>query len=74
MNAARVAGIVLLVLGAAGLIFSRVTYTEDRHTAELGPIDVSIEEKETATIPTWAGIAALVVGAGLLLVPSRKSA
>jgi hypothetical protein len=69
----RIVAIILLVAGAAGLIIPRFTYTKETHDAEIGPLSVSVTEKETVGIPTWAAIAAIVVGAGLLLVPAKKS-
>lgn len=73
MSASKIIGIILIVAGAAGIIVQRVTYTKERHSAELGPLSVSVDEKESVGIPTWAGIAAIVCGAGLLLLPSRRS-
>ena len=73
MSPSRLIGTILVVAGIVGIIVQRVTYTKERHSAELGPISVSVDEKESVGIPTWAGIAAIVVGAGLLLIPGRKS-
>jgi hypothetical protein len=33
---------------------------------------LSVKDKETVNIPMWAGIGAIVVGAGLLLAGGRK--
>jgi hypothetical protein len=72
MRSSRIFGIVLVVLGVLGLIYDRLTYTEERHDAAIGPIDISIEEKETIQIPVWAGVAAIVIGVGLTLVPMQR--
>jgi hypothetical protein len=72
MRPARLIGIALLVLGAGALIFDGVTYTKDRDSADLGPLSISIEERETLRIPAWGGIAILIVGATLALMPFRK--
>ena len=65
MKPFRVAGIVLVILGVLGLAYGGFTYTSDTHDADLGPIHLSVDEKEHVTIPVWAGAGALVIG-GLL--------
>lgn len=65
MNPFRVSGIVLVILGVLGLAYGGFTYTSDTHDADLGPIHMSVDEKEHVTIPVWAGAGAIVIG-GLL--------
>jgi hypothetical protein len=72
MSAIRIVALVLILGGIAGLVYGGFSFTRETHDAEIGPIDVSIAEKETVNIPTWAGVGAIVIGAALLLVP-RKS-
>jgi uncharacterized membrane protein HdeD (DUF308 family) len=72
MTPIRIAGIVLLIAGLAALIVPRFTYTEETHDAEIGPISVSVDEKETVAIPTWAGIGAIVAGIALVAVGRRR--
>lgn len=73
MNTAKIIGIVLIVAGALGLAFGGFSYTKESTKAELGPISLSVQEKETVNVPLWASIAAIVAGAGLLLAGGRKS-
>jgi len=61
-------GIVLIVAGVLGLAYGSFTYTKDTHEAKLGPIELSIKDKETVNIPMWAGVGAIVAGAILLFV------
>lgn len=72
MSAFKIAAIVLIVAGIAGLIYGSVTYTKTTHEAKLGPLEMTVKDKETVNIPVWAGVAAIVVGAGLLLVPAKR--
>ena len=67
MNAVKTLAIVLIVLGALGLAYGSFTYTKETHQAKIGPIELSIKDKETVNIPVWAGVAAIVAGAILLL-------
>lgn len=71
MNAKKIVGIVLLVAGVLALAYGGFTYTKDTHEAQLGPIELSVEEKERVNVPVWAGAAAVVTGV-LLLVLDRK--
>ncbi|MEZ0237541.1 MAG: hypothetical protein ACAH06_05720 [Methylophilaceae bacterium] len=61
-------GIALIVLGALGLVYGSFTYTKETHDAKLGPIELSVKDKETVNIPVWAGVGAIVAGAALLFV------
>lgn len=67
MNAVKMLAIVLIVAGVLGLAYGSFTYTKDTHQAKIGPIELSIKDKETVNIPVWAGVAAIVAGAFLLL-------
>lgn len=73
MKAMNIVAIVLIVAGGLGLIYGGFTYTSDTHEAELGPIELSVEEKETIGVPVWAGVAAIVVGGALLFVGNRRA-
>lgn len=68
----KAAGIVLVIAGILGLVYGSFSFTKDTHEAKLGPIEFSVKEKETVNVPVWAGIGAIVIGAGLLLVGGRK--
>ena len=67
----KVAAIVLLVAGTLGLVYGGFTYTKDTHRASFGPLQLSVQEKETVNVPVGAGIGAIVLGAILLIVPIR---
>jgi hypothetical protein len=72
MRGMKLAAIVLIVAGILGLVYGRFSYTKSTHEAKIGPIDLSIKDKETVSVPTWAGVAAIVAGAGLLVVGRRQ--
>jgi len=67
MNAIRVAAIALIVAGVLALLYGGFSYTKETHQAKLGPISLSVQEKETVNIPVWAGVAGIVIGGVLLL-------
>lgn len=68
MNAVKMLAIVLIVVGALGLAYGSFTYTKETHQAKIGPIELSVKDKETVNIPVWAGVVAMVAGAILLFV------
>ena len=71
MNTIKMVGILLIVAGVLGVVFSTFSFTKETHEAKLGPIELSVREKQTVNIPVWASVAAIVVG-GLLLVVGGK--
>ena len=72
MSALKVVAIVLIVLGVAGLLYGKFTYTKATHKADLGPIELAVKEKRTVNVPFWAGAATIVAGVLLLFVRGPK--
>ena len=73
MSPTKIVAIILIVAGVLGLAYGKFSYTEETHDAKIGPIEMSVKDKETVTIPMWVGIGAIVVGAGLLLAGGRRA-
>ncbi len=71
MNSIKIVAIALIVAGVLGLIYGGFSYTKDTTAVKLGPIELSVKEKETVNVPIWAGVGAIVAG-GLLLVLGGK--
>lgn len=72
MNAVKIAAIVLIVVGVLGLAYGSFSYTKETHKATLGPIELSVKDKQTVNVPVWAGVGAIVIGGVLLLFGSKK--
>jgi hypothetical protein len=73
MNAMRITGIVLIVLGLAGFFTGGFSFTKDTTTAKLGPLELTVKDKESINVPQWLSIGAIVLGAVVLVMGSRKS-
>jgi LPXTG-motif cell wall-anchored protein len=73
MSAVKIVAIVLVVAGILGLVYSTFTYTKETHDVKLGPLELSVKEKQTVNVPIWAGVGAIVVGGGLLLLARKKN-
>lgn len=71
MNATKLVGLILVVGGALALAFGGFSYTKDTSAVKLGPIELSVKEKQTVNIPLWAGLAAVACG-GLLIAFGKK--
>ena len=72
MNLRKLLGIVLLAAGTLALIYRGFNYTSEKHTAHLGSLDFSLKEKKRLELPVWAGVVAIVAGAALLMLPTKK--
>jgi hypothetical protein len=72
MNTTRILAIALIVGGVLGLLYGSFSYTKDSTAVKIGPLELSVKEKQTVNVPVWAGIGAIVVGAALLVMGGRK--
>ena len=72
MNAVRVIAFALILAGALGLVYGGFSYTKDTHQAKLGPIELSVTEKETVNVPIWLGVGSILIGGALLIFGGNK--
>ncbi len=72
MSPVKIIGAVLVVAGALGLGYGSFSYTKESHDLKLGPLQLSVKEKETVNVPAWAGGIAIALGVGLMLFGGRK--
>ena len=66
-------GVLLIVLGVIGLIVENVSFTERKTVLDVGPLKVQADEQKVVPIPTIAGVAAIVVGLGLVFMGRRRA-
>lgn len=72
MSAVKMMAIVLIAAGVLGLVYGRFSYTKATHETKLGPLALSMKDRRTVVIPVWAGVGAIVVGSGLLLLGPKR--
>jgi TRAP-type C4-dicarboxylate transport system permease small subunit len=72
MSGLKILAIVLIVGGILGLVYGGFTYTKETHSAKLGPLELSVKDKERVNVPMWAGVGAIVAGGALLLFGRRS--
>ncbi|WP_425261727.1 hypothetical protein ACPOLB_12690 [Rubrivivax sp. RP6-9] len=73
MNMMKTLGLVLLVAGVLALAYGGFTYTKSSSDVKIGPLELSVKDRETVNVPLWAGIVAAVVGGVLLVAGGRRS-
>jgi hypothetical protein len=64
-------GIILIVLGLAGLVWGGFSYTTKEKVADIGPIHATRDKTNTVPIPPVAGALALVGGIVLVAVGKK---
>jgi hypothetical protein len=71
MNGIKIAALILIVLGGIALAIGSFSYTKQAEQIKLGPIELSVQQKETVNLPVWLGAGVLIAGV-LLLGANRK--
>jgi predicted anti-sigma-YlaC factor YlaD len=69
----RVIGLVLLVVGIAGLAVGTFQYTRRKDVLNVGPVHVQASEKESFTVPPLAAGGVAALGLVLVLAAGRKN-
>lgn len=73
MKAATIVGILLIVLSIVGFSVGGFSFTHQKKDVDLGPLQVSHEQKQTVPISPILSVLALVAGVGLVVVGVRKA-
>ena len=72
MSAAKIVGIILIALGVLGLLYGGFSYTKESHTARLGPLSFTVQEKETVIVPVIASVGSILLGVFLIVGVKNK--
>ena len=72
MNATKIVAILLIVAGLLGLVYQQFSFTKETHQAKIGPLELSVKEKETVNIPLWLSLGAVGIGVVILVTGGRK--
>jgi uncharacterized membrane protein len=71
LNVRVLIGTILIVAGVLAVVMGGFSYTQEREAADIGPVEIQVEEQKRVNIPLWAGAAGIVAGA-VVLAASRK--
>jgi drug/metabolite transporter (DMT)-like permease len=74
MTAARIAGMLLIVVGLVGVLWGGFSWTQEKTVVDIGPFKATTQEHKTIPFPPVAGAVALVAGVVLLVVAGRRKA
>jgi hypothetical protein len=73
MNAIKSLAIVVLAAGVLALLYGGFSYTKVSPGGHIGSLAWSVKDREHVNVPIWGGVGAIVIGAGLLLMPAPKT-
>jgi hypothetical protein len=68
----KLAGIVLIILGALALAYQGIRYTTREKLIDLGPLKVTASERKTIPLPPVVGGIALAAGLAMVLADRKK--
>jgi len=68
----KIAGIVLIVLGALTLVYHEFTYKETKQDAQIGSLTIQHKETETVPLPPIVGGVFIAAGVAALFIGGRK--
>jgi uncharacterized membrane protein len=73
MKTATILGIALIILGVVAFAYQDITYTTREKVIDVGPLQATVDNKETIPLSPLVGGLALVGGIALLIVGKGKS-
>jgi len=73
MRPAVIVGILLIIVGIAGLAFGGFSFTRKEKVLDVGPIEASADKKESLPVPPILGALAIVGGVVLLASRARRA-
>ena len=69
----KITTILGIVLGVAAFAYQGITYTTRENVIDLGPLQATVDKKETIPLPPLVGGVAVAGGVALLIVGIRKA-
>lgn len=74
MKPITLAGVALIVLGLAALVYQGINYTSRETVIDIGPVRATADREKTLAIPPVLGIVVVAGGLLLLIAGVRKHA
>jgi len=65
-------GIILIILGIVGFSLGGLSFTHEKKDVDMGPLQISHQQKKTVLIPPILSTIVLVGGIGLVVVGARS--
>jgi drug/metabolite transporter (DMT)-like permease len=68
----KIAGILLIVVGVAALIYGGFSFTTQKKAVDLGPIQIDKKEQHSIPIPPLLGVVAILGGGALVYFGAKE--
>ena len=68
----KLAGIILIVLGALALVYQGIRYTTREKLIDFGPLKITASEEKSIPLPPIVGGVAIIAGVALVLADRKK--
>lgn len=68
----KIAGVVLVIIGVAALVYGGFSYTTQKKAVDLGPVQINTTQHHSVPIPPLLGIVAIIGGAALFFSGARQ--
>jgi len=68
----RTIGIVLIIIGAAMLIWTGFSYTKKEKVVDAGPLQISVNKQKTVNWPPYLG-GILLIGGIVIMATAKKT-
>jgi uncharacterized membrane protein len=72
MKTSIIVGVVLIVLGVAGLVYKNFSYESEETIVQIGEFKATAETEKDVPIPALLSVAAIVAGVLVIALGSRK--
>jgi hypothetical protein len=73
MTPTTMLGLALILLGLVAFAYQGITYTTQNKIIDIGPLQATVDKKETIPLPPIAGGLAVAGGVALLVMGARKA-
>ena len=60
-------------MGLAGFFTGGFSFTKETTQAKLGPLELTVKDKESVNVPQWLSLGAIALGAVVLVLGFRKN-
>ncbi len=72
MKSILILGVVLVIAGVLALTYRGITYTRQKQVAQVGSVHLTTRERKSIPLPPALGVAAVGVGAMLIVMGVRR--
>ena len=73
MKPTMIIGLILILLGVGAFAYKGITYTTREKIIDIGPIEASVDTRETIPLSPILGGLSLVGGIALVIIGRKKS-